>query len=49
MTEGLQLVWYDAERDIIFQSGLLESLFCALAIRTEWWGENPQIDVIGLI
>lgn len=45
----LELVWYDAKRDYIFQSGLLESLFCALQIRSEWWQENQHIELIGLL
>jgi len=44
---GLQIVWYDAKLDKIFQSGLLEALFFALAFRKTWWGENPHIDLIG--
>lgn len=47
--DGLCVIWYDAERDIIFQSGFLEGLFCALAIRPGWWAENPHIDIVGLL
>lgn len=46
---GLQIVWYHAQLDVIFQSGELEGLFCALAIRPDWWAENPHIVLVGLI
>jgi hypothetical protein len=45
----LQVIWYDAKTDSIFQSGMLEGLFCALEIRQEWWSENPHIDIVGLL
>jgi hypothetical protein len=45
----LKIIWYDAKGDFIFQSGLLEGLFCALSIRREWWAENPHIDIVGLL
>jgi hypothetical protein len=45
----LNLIWYDAKNNYLFQSGMLEGLFCALAIRKEWWAENPHIDLIGIL
>lgn len=45
----LHTLWYDAKNDVIFQSGLLEGLFCALAFRPEWWSENPHIEMIGIL
>lgn len=49
MEYDLNLVWYSAIHDRIFQSGELEGLFCALAIRKEWWKENPHIELIGIL
>lgn len=46
---GLMVIWYDASNDQVFQSGLLEGLFCALAIRPGWFQENPHINIIGLV
>jgi len=45
----MNLIFYDAIRNEIFQSVALERLFCALAIRGEWWSENPHVDIIGLL
>lgn len=45
----MKLVWYHATKDVIFQSDLLEGLFCALAIRPDWWSENPHIQLIGIL
>jgi len=47
--DDLNLIRYDAKANEVFQSGYLEGLFCALAIRPEWWRENRHIDVIGVL
>lgn len=46
---NLNLIWYDAKNNLIFQSGLLEALFLALSFRKEWWSENPHINVVGML
>lgn len=45
----LHLVWYHAKLDVLFQSGYLEGLFCALVLRREFWSENPHIELIGIL
>lgn len=45
----MNLIWYDAKADRIFQDSYLEALFLALAIPSSWWSENPHIDVIGVL
>lgn len=49
MGDYLNVIWYDAKRDVIFQCGLMEGLFCSLAIRKEFWKENPHIAIVGLL
>lgn len=46
---NLNLIWYDSKTNLLFQSGLLESLFLALSIRKEWWSENSHIDIVGML
>lgn len=45
----MRLIWYDAIRNEIFESNLLDGLFFALSIRPEWWDENKHIDVVGFL
>ena len=45
----LHTIWYDAKEDVIFQSGYLEGLFCALAFHPDFFKNNPHLDIIGLI
>ena len=45
----MNLVWYDAKKDELFASWLLDGGFYALSFRPEWWDENTHIELIGKI
>jgi hypothetical protein len=49
MKYDLYTVWYHAEKDVIFQSGYLEGLFCALMLGKDFWRLNPHIELIGIL
>lgn len=49
MNDYLNLVWYDAKKNEIFQSAFFEAMFCSLSIHLGFWSENPHIELVGTL